>query len=272
MEKNSEGEDVIFLTKTYTGFGSDNQRNWLGFHDGVSNIRSSDRLKVIQIAEQNLHREDRWSAGGTFMCYLRIYFDLTQWQKLTRLKQSIIIGRDKLTGCPLVGVDNKGNPGKDPHCPVNGTSEVIDTGNERFRERPPFQYNVGRYRGPSGTGLENSHIAKANPNNKGLPLKINERIFRQGFEFLEAGQHPASFRLGLNFISFQNNAKNVYSLLRYAFSDVSPENKNVTSIETLEQFVTVRAGGIFFVPARRKDDSFPGVNIFTNDSHQYAAG
>ena len=141
-------------------------------------------------------------------------------------------------------------------------SEVIDAGNERFRERLPFQYNIGRYRRPSGTVLENTHIAKANPNNKGLPLQIYERIFRQGFEFLEAGQHLASFRLGLNFISFQNNAKNVYSLLRYAFSNVSTENKNVTSVEALEQFVKVRVGGIFFVPARRKDDSFPGLNIF----------
>ena len=39
----------------FTGFNRPDGSGWLGFHDGVSNIRVSERLKRIQIDKRNLN-------------------------------------------------------------------------------------------------------------------------------------------------------------------------------------------------------------------------
>ena len=49
--------------------------------------------------------------------------------------QELIIGRKKLTGCPIIGVSQSGDPIGDIGCPKVGTTEVIEKGNEVFREQ-----------------------------------------------------------------------------------------------------------------------------------------
>ena len=69
---------------------------------------------------------------------MRIALNLEKWEDTSVSLQEIIIGRDKLSGCPLIRVDENNKPIKDSRCPVPGTSEVIDPGNEYFRDHPPY--------------------------------------------------------------------------------------------------------------------------------------
>ncbi len=46
------------------------------------------------------------------------------WEATTIKQQEKIIGRDRLTGCPLIRLDINGNPVKDSRCPVPGTTEI----------------------------------------------------------------------------------------------------------------------------------------------------
>ena len=71
------------------------------------------------------------------------------------------------------------------------------------------------------------------------------------------------FRMGLNFVSFQNTPENLYKSMIY-----KPAQKIVTNeffkypIPGLHDFFTVMSAGVFFVPPTEKQDQFPGSSIF----------
>jgi deferrochelatase/peroxidase EfeB len=161
--RNSEGYEILYVSKIYAGFQRQDKRSWLGFHDGVSNLPSNIRLQVIAIDEKQQDVEEMWTTSGTYMGFLRTEIDLQGWNDLKPIDQSKIIGRDKVTGCPLIGVDKNGKPIKDNRCPIRGTFEVIEAGNEMFREHPIFGNQ--RYLPPwiSDKILENSPGASADP-------------------------------------------------------------------------------------------------------------
>ena len=132
------GRSPLHITGLYKGFQREDQRNWLGFHDGVSNLKPNERPQVISINSRYLVPNDRWTISGTYFAFMRIAVSLEKWEDVPLISQEIIIGRDKQTGCPLVGINKNGKPQKDVRCPVPGTSEVIDHGNEYFRDHPTY--------------------------------------------------------------------------------------------------------------------------------------
>ena len=85
------------------------------------------------VEDKRLRPDDRWLVGETYLAFLRIVLNFDSWDGLNVYDQEIIIGRDRLTGCPLIGVDRNGKPIKDQRCPVRDTYEVIQDGNEYFK-------------------------------------------------------------------------------------------------------------------------------------------
>jgi deferrochelatase/peroxidase EfeB len=253
---------LAWISKYYTGFHSPTSRSLIGFHDGVSNIKTSERLNTISIKSGPTKDED-WTINGTYMGFLRIVFNLEAWEDIDVNKQEIIIGRDKKTGCPLIGVDRNGRPVKDSRCPKPGTYEVTDPGNEIFRNRPSY----GHQTIPASISdriLQNSHIATTLPKDlsSGL-LKPQIQIFRQSFQFLEPSDSGAGFRMGLNFVSFQNSPENLYKSMIYKPAQkMVPTKVFENPIPGLNDFFTVMSAGVFFVPPTEKHDLFPGSSIF----------
>ena len=101
------------LTKFFTGFQRDDGRSWLGFHDELSNLRDTlERKDAICINKQynQLVPDDFWTVGGTYMSFLRTTIDLGIWRKIGRKNQELIVGREKSTGKPSLGIDKGGNP------------------------------------------------------------------------------------------------------------------------------------------------------------------
>lgn len=248
------------LTGIYTGFQRPDRRNWLGFHDGVSNLKSRERSHVISIDPRKLSLHERWTLNGTYLTFMRIYIDLEKWDDTPVSEQEIIIGRDKITGCPLIGIDKNGAPIKDPRCPVHGTSEVIDRGNEHFRDHPPYWNSI------ANRGLQDSHIERNRSMDK-VPVgdRRSSRIFRQGFEFLERSKHNPGFVVGLNFVSFQNTPERLFKTLTYP-SKISYKIPRPQPFNKLEQFLSVSAAGTFFAPPMVLREPFPGAQIFFNSS------
>ena len=176
---------------------------------------------------------------------MRIIVDLEKWDKLDPEQQQSIIGRDKLTGCPLTRIDRNKKYLKDPRCPVRGTFEVTESGNEEFRN---ISISKSSYSSQNiyDTLLEQSHVARANPSklgNNGIPDMF--QIFRQGFEFLEPLDYFNGIRLGLNFISFQNDPERIMKLIKYGFN--KPQKQYSEDPRLLEDFLSVRACGVFFL-------------------------
>jgi deferrochelatase/peroxidase EfeB len=261
-----EKDETLFISRVYPGFQREDKRGWLGFHDGVSNIPSNDRQMVISIGDKRVFPEERWTVMGTYLGFLRIELDLQRWVPLDQSIQEIIVGRDKLSGCPLIGVNNMRQPIKDSRCPIPGTFEIVERGNELFREHPNYgskNYYVGA---KDQTLLKNSHIEKASPSSSDRSHSSLYRIFRQGFEFLEPVDFNPGFRAGLNFISFQNDPTNLFRIIGVGFG------KNKAKVESfglpsLEDFFHVRAGGVFFIAPIDKNEPFPGASIFFDRSY-----
>lgn len=256
----NRGGAPLRMTGLYTGFQRADHRNWLGFHDGVSNLKSQERSHVITISPRYLTYKDRWTLNGTYLAFMRIEFNLEKWEDTSLTEQEILVGRDKLTGCPLIGVDKNGKPVKDNRCPIPGTSEVIDRGNEYFREHPP--YGIGT----QDKILQYSHIGRTRPIDK-VPIwdKKSLRIYRQGFEYLSSSTEHSGLNIGLNFVSFQNTPERLYRSLTYQHTGFQ-KNLASTPPPNLDRFMSVLVAGVFFVPPKIQGEPFPGSGIFFNDS------
>jgi deferrochelatase/peroxidase EfeB len=246
----------LLPTRFYTGFQRDDSRSWIDFHDGISNLRSADRLAAIAIKETG-DASERWTVGGTYLAYLRVAVDLAIWRKLAPEKQELMVGRDKLTGCPLTTLDAHGRGHPAPGCPVAGSHDIVektDAGNAEFREPASVADPV----------LQASHVQRAN-HHTAVPGDRNSlRVFRQGYEFLEAIDQAPGFRAGLNFVSFQDTPERLFRVLtqdgwlgRVNFGG-DPDHP----LPGMDRFLTVRAGAIFLVPPAAAGESFPGSGAF----------
>jgi Dyp-type peroxidase family len=248
-----EGSSASMVMRSFfTGFNRPDGRGWLGFHDGVSNIRSPERLKKIQIDKRDLKSDDYWTTSGTYMAFLRLNIDLSLWESISIPDQERIVGREKATGCPLVKIDSRGKNLFAGGCPVPGTSEIIDPGNESFRDYGPAK---GGSLYPGKTSVpEESHV--------GRMRNISDRIFRQGYEYLEAIDKYPFFRVGLNFVSFQGGTDRIFRIIKYGFDRVNFAGDPLKVIPGSDKLLSVQAAGIFLVPPFSRGEEFPGDIIF----------
>ncbi len=252
----SNEESPLVLGNSYTGFQRDDFRSWIDFHDGISNMESGTaRLESMRIKETNIDQE-KWTQNGTYISFMRIRTDLSIWRKLSTVEQELAVGRNKLTGCPIISITESGLPVVIDGCPVPGTSEVTETGNEHFKD-----ISEGVIKGDK---LPESHIHKANmKRSNDTFLRDSNRIFRQGYEFFEPIDISPGFRVGLNFVSFQDTPRRLNDILTSTnWLGKANFGGSIESSAEMKRFLTIRAAGYYFVPPYSKVDKFPGSSIF----------
>lgn len=254
---------TLYVSRFYTGFrGSD--RNWIGFHDGISNLKSEEREQVIFIQKKGYL--ENWLVKGTYMGFLRIAIDLRSWWTTKISEQELMIGREKSTGCPITRADSYGKAIPEPSCPLPGTKNVTEPRNSIFRE-----YSIAsRSLIPSKTDtLDYNHI-RTTRNYQNIPSWDTKsfRIFRQGFEFLESSDSQLGFIAGLNFISFQNTPERLFGALTN-WRKGAPFESEPTFFPGINAFLRVLSAGIFLVPPNGKEEIFPGSSIFLSSSKSY---
>jgi deferrochelatase/peroxidase EfeB len=160
--------------------------------------------------------------------------DLAAWRALDRGDQELAVGRDKLTGDPVVAVRR----------------------GARGRARPVAGADADRF-DPPETGdplLESSHVHRANQNRGSSDSPAALRIYRQGYDFLE-GVGPDGPELGLNFVSFQSDLQTLQHLMHLPgwlgdanFGGAAPP-----------ALISLLAGGFYAVPPRARP--FPGASL-----------
>jgi deferrochelatase/peroxidase EfeB len=231
------------LVTYYSGFNRDDRRSWLGFHDGISNIEPELRRKVIEVEV----KDPPWMLGGTYMGFMRLAIDLAAWRERPRKEQEILVGRDKLTGCPVTGVDANGDPLRLAHCPMGANGPTSANYIEPLA--PPVAEALVRQ----------SHIHRTNPNRRGVEEQSN-RIFRQGYEFVEPLPN-GQIRIGLNFVSFQSELERLTHILTL-FSWLGDSNFGgvANGAARALSFISLVGGGFYAVPP--KHDAFPGADMF----------
>ena len=238
---------VLSVSAYFSGFQRDDGRSWLDFHDGVSNLNSSERYAVIAVKPTN-DPNTAWTEDGAYMAYLRIQIDLPQWRRLNPDMQSIIVGREKLSGCPLSAVDTNAIPQSVAGCPSTPGGEIGS--DDKFRETPI---------NPDPT-IALSHVQRVNHHRGPVEDPNSLRVFRQGFEFLEAWDRSPGFQAGLNFVSFQDTPERLYRIL------TQPGwlgNANFGGADSRVTLLKVLAAGVYFVPRGSDYSRFPGDNIFS---------
>ncbi|MGI8805032.1 MAG: Dyp-type peroxidase [Thermoleophilaceae bacterium] len=207
----------------FSGFARPDGRGWLGFHDGVSNLPSEQRPEAVTAMG-----EPAWMAGGTYMTFLRLRIDLRRWRALPLEHQEKLVGRSRDSGRPLDALG----------------------GEEAFRDPPET----------TSRELELSHVHRANQSRASPAAPAALRIYRQGYDFLDAIA-PDGPELGLNFISFQADLATVQHLLHLPgwLGDV-----NFGGPPGSPSFITLADGGFYAVPPRA--EPFPGACLFTKGS------
>lgn len=233
---------------TYSGFQRDDGRSWLGFHDGVTNIEPSQRLAAVEC-----RGDPDWNEGGTYLAFLRVHVDLEEWGVLSRTEQEIVVGRDKLTGCPLAAIERTPE-GLRPR-PI---ASRAPTDSSPWRERDAY-FNPPETTDPL---IEASHTHRANQTRAGGGTPAGERIFRQGYEYLD-GIDPDGLDLGLNFVSFQNDIQRLQQVLGLEGwlgdvnfggpTDPAPGEPKPAAL------LSLRAGGFYAVPPRALP--YPGARL-----------
>ena len=265
----------VSITRSYDGFRRRDDRNWMGFHDGLSNIKHEERKEVIAINGSQVQAEDMWTVEGTFMCFIRMYIDLMRWWKVERNEQELMVGRDKVTGCPLVGINAKTRKNiLIKGCPISGTKVVTEEGNEIFRNHPRYGYQL-LPAGVTDKPLVYSHISEARKFGVENPTQREKyQIFRQGYEFLEDIESYSEIRAGLNFISFQDSPIRLFNTLAN-IKDINEINSKISwntqkntdkkqdhPVLSFNSYFRVSAAGIFFIPPKNTQEIFPGESIF----------
>jgi len=245
----SDEELPLDVVTSFHGFNRDDRRSWIDFFDGINNIEPHQRRVAIEVTQD----DPSWLKGGTYMAFLRLALDLASWRRLSREHQEILVGRDKLTGYPLEKVHQEPNKGLVPTasagCPFAGKPL-----------RSPAYTDPPR---PENPLLQASHIYRANPYRHAQDGNAANRIFRQGYEFLEPLEE-GRLRVGLNFVSFQRSLLIFKQILSFWgwMGDVNfggPRDPNPGEPSPLP-LAAVIAGGYYAVPP--KDDPFPGASIF----------
>jgi deferrochelatase/peroxidase EfeB len=261
-------EPPLAVTGVFTGCQRDDGRSWLDFHDGVSNLDSSEREDVIVIrstAERALDDDSSdVMTDGTYLAFIRLTINLERWRELTAVKQEALVGRDKLEGCPFVSIDPETGIGTAiDGCPP---TEKKMTAVTDFRDPPALAGADAR--------AALTHIRRAHQRQEGMPSSEprSHRIFRQGYPFLAPDPGaPDGFRVGLNFVSFQNTPQRLHGLLTQnswlggtnfggppfrALSDDEQQRERERGL-----LLEAQAAGFFFVPALAAGEAFPGERI-----------
>lgn len=268
-EKNSR---ILQFSRFYLGFKRDDYRSWIGFHDEISNLSNAEERKraiFIHPKHNDLYLRDYWTSGGTYMAFLRIEVNLKLWQNIDTKQQELIVGRDKETGLPLLGVDRMGNPFR---MKPDKRSRMLKSNGSIYLNHPDYfalnklsildKKNLDL--NASKRILSQSHIGRVRHiDDMSSEKPSSRRIYRQSFEFIERPKNNSirkPFTIGLNFLSFQNDPTRLFFILSdpnwMGLSNFGGERRKFASSKLL----SVHASGVFYVPPA--GNPFPGSSIF----------
>ncbi len=241
---------ALNINGSYMGFQPKDGRSWIGFHDGISNLRHGEqRRQTIEVKQTR--PQDAWTKGGCYMVFMRMPVDLEAWETISLAEQEALVGRDKPTGCPVTGLINSdGDYSPISACPPRPPEFFEDQSYDPFREPPMAVDDM----------IKLSHVQRANHHSFDFENPDSLRIYRQGYEFSE-GVVEGRPRVGLNFVSFVDTPARVMNLLTRkdwlgGVNFGGPDDGNSPV------FTHVAASGVWFAPPIRKGDSYPGVQIF----------
>jgi Dyp-type peroxidase family len=210
------------------GFQRNDGREIFGFLDGLRNLTFHERFRHVFVNRDRYADEPDWTEDGTYLAYLKIEQHLDVWRSLGVDRQETLMGRRKADGSRL-----DLPPGSHPRS------------EREFVGDPPS---------PA------SHVRKAGPRG----VRDEARIFRRGLPYFGLNS-DGSPDAGLHFVSFQASAEQFDAVLNTWMlnPDFPAAGTQVDSLFGQDpRLVTIRRGGLFFVPPAPRFEGFLGAQIF----------
>jgi Dyp-type peroxidase family len=192
-----------------------------GYRDGVRNVRSSNRSKVVFVhRDGGQPDEPTWADGGTYMTTIKILQDSAAFEAVGGEDvQNAVIGRTK-----------------------DGTRLDLPAGSDPRRESAD----------PADALPSSSHVHKAGPRGH----NDDNQIFRRGLPFVEVAD--GKVQVGLHFCSFQASPNQFDTVLNDWMMNVQfpPRTDGTTpgpdaliaGTSPAGAFVEMKDAGIYFVP------------------------
>ncbi|HTB50753.1 MAG TPA: Dyp-type peroxidase [Solirubrobacteraceae bacterium] len=207
------------------GFQRHDKREQFGFRDGLRNIPSPERPEVVFLDPERSPEEPAWTAGGSYVAYLKIRQDVAAMEGKSIDEQQQIIGRRKSDGSRL----------------------DLPEGTVVAQE--------GEFTGTACPAA--AHIRKAGPRGT---LHDGTRIFRRGVPYLTLNPDGSDER-GLQFVSYQRSLDEFAAIFgRWMTNPSFPAPGTGTDSLLASGVITIEKAGFFFSPPR--DSRFIGAQIF----------
>jgi deferrochelatase/peroxidase EfeB len=199
-------------------------RNLMGFKDGTRNPDAVKNADAIWAGDE----APAWLRGGSYVVVRRIRIALEHWERTPVDFQQQVIGREKVSGCPL-----------------GGTGE-FDT--------PDFNAND---KDGNPVIAENAHLRLSAPETQN-----NIRILRRGYSFDDGVVHTAErwppwrqamlYDAGLLFVAYQRDPRTGFI----------PLFAPMAKLDMLNQFATHVGSGLFAVPPGVAEGKYLGQALF----------
>jgi Dyp-type peroxidase family len=190
-----------------------------GYRDGVRNVRSSDRSKVVFVHRNGGQPDEPvWADGGTYMTTIKILQNPAVFEALGADAQNAVIGRTK-----------------------DGTRLDLPAGTDPRQEGPD----------PADALPPASHVRKAGPRGH----HDDNQIFRRGLPFVEVAD--GRVQVGLHFCSFQASPNQFDAVLNDWMMNIqfpprtdgtTPGQDALIAGTPAGAFVEMKDAGIYFVP------------------------
>lgn len=216
---------AITAVSTERGFQRHDRREQFGFLDGLRNIPTAERPEVVFLDLDRSPDEPAWTAGGSYVAYLKIRQDLNVMAAKSEAEQEAIIGRRKPDG-----------------------SRLDEPAGTHISDEQEFQGDAC----PAA-----AHIRKAGPRGA---LHDESRIFRRGVPYFTENA-DGSKDAGLQFVSYQRSLQEFSVIFtRWITNPDFPAPGAGQDALLAGGLITIEKAGFFFSPPR--DHRYVGASMF----------
>ena len=227
----------ILVRSVEQGFSRADTREWLGFDDGVSNLRSwpDDSLTRLGFVHDQ-DAEPAWCVNGSYLVYRKIREALPAWNLLDVTEQERRIGRMKAGNRPL----SRETDSLDPTIPV-----YPDPCDSRD--------------GPLDSHIRKTQPRRMNPDFTGT-LDLDRRFLRRPYPFLDGVDSNGEIVVGLHFLAFMRNLREQFEWVTQQWQMNPDFPKLGTGIDVLfdKGILSTVGGGYYFCPPEAGADGFIG--------------